>query len=664
MAYTLTEQDREIARQMARQQFDTEQRQLRTQKPKGNFFTSLMPTAGGTGGALGGAALGASIGSIVPGIGTAIGGLAGAILGGAGGSAAGKFGQNVVEGEQDLGKGVLGEALLGGITSTPLTAGFKLAKAGVQGARGLGGAAKQTLKEAGQISIPKSAKDLQERAAADILSSAPTGVAPQGVVSRIGQRFTESGSGLKAEPTAGGIGRLQEQSQFMARYTGSPRQQRIAMEKDMGNLSNQVDSILAKNPTPISGKDVKLQIQSAIEDPLKYADIDLGLPGVQRTLQSHLNKFGGTSTAKEMNDYIKQLNPIAKRAQDKIVRGVNVTDKEAAALAAKRAGDEVLTAIPEIKPLKRDMAQIFEVTPQVAKAAEKSIGLPFMAGVSFKAPVQAAKGAQSVLGGMMQGGRSAGAAAAGANGAGILGTAARQSLLGGRPGMGVQPEAAPQIDPTTGLPIEGQALPGMGGDMTSLAGAGDASSILGGGASATPGSIYSREAAAQDIQNDLQRTGGQNMDKYLKLYEFLNPEPDASANKPLSAEASKVLANANSGLKSLSQLGGMIQQGGVPMGTLLPGREMLGGLGSRIAGTSSFDTAAKNVTDVITRLRTGAALTESEEKFYKSQLPQAFDPPEVQAQKLQMFQDLFSSIANRTGSAGTDAQSALMSGGF
>ncbi len=122
----------------------------------GNFLTGLIPTAGGIGGSLGGAALGASIGSVVPGVGTAIGGLLGAVLGGAGGSALGKVGENAVEGNQNLGEGVLGEALLGGITSTPLTAGLKVAKAGVKAATGIGNtAARDLLEQAGAQSVGK-----------------------------------------------------------------------------------------------------------------------------------------------------------------------------------------------------------------------------------------------------------------------------------------------------------------------------------------------------------------------------------------------------------------------------------------------------------------------------------------------------------------------------
>lgn len=91
------------------------QAQQPQKKPDENWFTSLLPTGGSIGGGLGGAALGASIGSIIPGIGTAIGGILGGALGSAGGAAAGKFGENAMTGQQDLGNGVGDEALSAGV---------------------------------------------------------------------------------------------------------------------------------------------------------------------------------------------------------------------------------------------------------------------------------------------------------------------------------------------------------------------------------------------------------------------------------------------------------------------------------------------------------------------------------------------------------------------
>lgn len=125
-------------------------------KDNGNFFTKLIPTGGGLAGALAGGASGAALGSIVPGVGTAVGGLLGAILGGAGGSALGKVGENAAEGEKDLSKGVLNEALIGGATSIPITAGLKLARAGIKVATGIGKTgAGELVQQAGVQAMPR-----------------------------------------------------------------------------------------------------------------------------------------------------------------------------------------------------------------------------------------------------------------------------------------------------------------------------------------------------------------------------------------------------------------------------------------------------------------------------------------------------------------------------
>ncbi len=361
MAYQLTQQDRAMAQQMAGKLFSDYNQAPAQPKPQVNgltgFLANAAPVIGGTLGAVGGSFL-------APVAGTAAGGAAGAGLGAI-------VKQKLLGQDTNVGD-IASETLLGALPGAG-----KLIK-------GIAGGAKAV----------KGAEEVAQTAGA---------ATPSNIFQRAGQRLTENGSGLKAEPTVGGVGRLEQQSQFMSKYTGTPRQQRVAMEKDMGNLSSQVDDILAKNPTPIQGADVKAQVQQAISDPLKYAELDLTTPGAQRALGVHLDKFAASPDAKSLNDYVKQLNPIAIRAQGKIARGVNLTDKETAALAAKKAGDEVLTQIPEIQPLKQQMAQIFEVTPQIAKAGQKSIGVPMASGLSTKAPVQAAKGVQSKLGALLQG---------------------------------------------------------------------------------------------------------------------------------------------------------------------------------------------------------------------------------------------------------------------
>jgi hypothetical protein len=138
-----------------------------------------------------------------------------------------------------------------------------------------------------------------------------------------------------------------------------------------------------------------------------------------------------------------------------------------------------------------------------------------------------------------------------------------------------------------------------------------------------------------------------------------------SSQKPLSAEASKLVANAESGLTSLQQLSSMLQRDPSIQGkSAISGTFDPFGATSAALGTSSYETAKSNIADVITRLRTGAALTESEEAFYKKQLPQPFDPPQTVQQKLAMFNDLFQRVAG-TGRSTTDIDpSQALSGAY
>ena len=128
-----------------------QEQQQQQQAPKKNFFQDNISTAGGIGGALAGAAGGAAIGSVVPGLGTIIGGLIGSVVGGAGGSGAGQLAENAITGEQDLGKGVLQETLMGGLFSAPPIRG---AKAVFGAGKALaGGAGGQVAKQAAETAL-------------------------------------------------------------------------------------------------------------------------------------------------------------------------------------------------------------------------------------------------------------------------------------------------------------------------------------------------------------------------------------------------------------------------------------------------------------------------------------------------------------------------------
>ena len=160
----------------------------------------------------------------------------------------------------------------------------------------------------------------------------------------------------------------------------------------------------------------------------------------------------------------------------------------------------------------------------------------------------------------------------------------------------------------------------------------------------TLASVLSDPAVVQQMMfMDLQQTGGKNIGELQTIFdmgELIRAQQTAGAPEveELNATQQKEANNALSGINAIGTIRANL---GDLSKTALPGRGILGGIGARVLGTGELDTAIKEASDVITRLRTGAAINANEERFYKSQLPQAFDSPEVIEQKLGQLENLF-----------------------
>lgn len=600
-------------------------------KPKVSGIKRLaanaLPIVGGALGAIGGS-------FVAPVAGTAVGGAAGSALGTA-------LKQRLLGEKTNFGE-IATEGVLGAVPGI-----LKGARVGVQAIKGARAAKKVTDAERAAQQIAETSKSVITP-----VTSSSTETARPSLLSKLSTSRAKASSGIKTDPGVGGIERADEATQIFQRLgiTGTPTQQLRKINQTMASHGKQVDDILSKNPIQLDGTAVKAQVTKAIEDPLKYAELDLSTPGAQKALTAHLDKFAQAKTAKEVNDYVKTLNKVATKARSKLDRGGTLTDKEAAALAAKRSGDEVLSQYPEIAPLKKDMATLFERNADVTKASEKTLGVPIL-GIKSKTASQlgasANSGASKVLAAADKAASSSTAKGAKKIGGSLFnqfGTRAIASPLTAEDQsnqLETSPNSMTTSQTATQMPtnqMTNDNIPPL--NPTNNVGA------------STTGIDYESEA-----RNALAAGDYKAFDAIMSLAALAEKKATTGVNKPLSAEASKVIANANSGLTSLTQLDQMLQEDpGVLQKTAIPGRSAFGGAIGNVAGTASYDTAARNIADVITRLRTGAALTDSEEKFYKSQLPQAFDSPEVVQQKLQTFKDLFSSVANRTGSAGTDLQ--------
>jgi len=222
--------------------------------------------------------------------------------------------------------------------------------------------------------------------------------------------------------------------------------------------------------------------------------------------------------------------------------------------------------------------------------------------------------------------------------------------LAGRALTGNLPTGQPStIEPTSANGTGGYGTTGL--TDYGMAGA----SALGG----APSSIYTKEAVAQDIQNDLAATGGANMDKYITLYNFLNPEATETKSQ-YGRPSSQQYALATSGSSALQSLASQLSQDeGVLTRTAVPGQNLpiIGGLISNIAGTGEYKATAQNVLDALARARTGAAMTKQEEAFYERMLPRAGDSEQTVQSKIATLQEAFAPFLNYTGTGTTDLTS-------
>ena len=104
--------------------------------------------------------------------------------------------------------------------------------------------------------------------------------------------------------------------------------------------------------------------------------------------------------------------------------------------------------------------------------------------------------------------------------------------------------------------------------------------------------------------------------------------------KPLSAEASKVLANTDSGLAAIREMTNILTESGASVFIPNPLNQT----------RQQYFTSADNLVDIIGRMRSGGAITESEEARFKSLLPTALNSEKTWKNKLTQLQTLLENV--------------------
>lgn len=506
------------------------------------------------------------------------------------------------------------------------------------------------LAKAGKVAVGlgRGAKGAEAAAgtAAKTAAAAPKGAAPG--LYGTGQRLLEKSSGLQIGKEVGDISKLQEANELFRRHgiTGTPRQQLGKIQTTMNQLGRQVEDVLATKPVALKGTSVRTTVNAATKDPLKFADLDLTTSGAKNALKAHSAKFSKLGDAQSINKYVKKLNPVAIRAQDKLYRGITPTGAEVAALAAKRAGDEVLSSkIPEISPLKKEMAILFERNPEVTALAQKAPRQQQILGTTLPVPQGAIKGAESL------GGR----ALTALGGPSIPARITRQ--IGGQVGRRavVKPFVGGEQPPSEEADLEDVIL------QQEQFGA-PAAADFGGGLEQPEQSPYTRESLAADIQRD-PKNAAKYLDYYKNLQEVFTP-----AVPKLSMTQQKGLLQAQNAASLVDQLEGAYQELG-------GGQGRLGGGLRSVAAAAGFD----NPVDYYNQVRESTAailarafgevgtMTDADIKRAVARLPKVTDTPEVANRKLQDIKQLIGSVYQNTlqtgGSAGGNLEEALLTAG-
>lgn len=619
---------------MQPQQPTGQQPQQQSQAPQdnGNFWSHLIPTAGGIGGAAGGAALGASLGSIVPGIGTVIGGLAGGVLGGAFGGGAGKVAENSVEGNKNLLQGVGQEALLSGAFSAPP----------LRLLRGLGSVGKVAIgggKAIGSELAGQTAKQAFEK-----------GFTSPGVLSKAGATLRGEARGVGIGDKVAGQGQLLPSEQAVmnkflennVKVKGlTAAKQLSSLEKYIADRNTQLTKAIDQSNRALTTTE-KNAIAKNLGNTFKN-DIYAATPRQQALLSDLATRIGQTKDIKSLDALRKGLDQ-----QINFARNPNSAEpgmEQIFRMARKELTDAVSGRVVASKSLKSDLSNALKAQDLLLNKASGSGGfarastsgngmIPIPLRVTQSLQTLAGKGLGK-LGGKEGMGFGIGATSARLGAGNALGAAA--NTIGSSPTLDqalMQQSGQPQDNSLFSQQISqsGQSPQSLFDQQIS----GQSGQTGQQQATQDP---YPQANLLQDIQRD-----PKNADKYVAYYKSVQTALGGGSTAPkLNASQIQQANNANSALTDIRSIASMLQSDpNVILKDAVPG----GSIARGITGTTDYQAAKQNVVDVLTRLRSGAAISANEEKLYKSLLPSLGDSPQSANNKLQRLQSLLLSFAN------------------
>lgn len=634
---------------------------LPKQQKKKGFWQDQISTVGGIGGGIaGGAAGGALAGTaILPGVGTVAGGLIGALLGGAAGSAGGEAIENIQTGD-NITKNLAKEAALGGIFSVgPIRALNVAGKAGMATAKGQG--VNQAIETAATQKPIRNMLGKGFGAASDDM--AIRGIKPsKSQLNRFKKNTGEDmASVLKRNNLVGRevdevntlIGGLDDK--FGQIVAGTPD---IPKANVMQAITQQVDLLKSAGPTDLAkaGDDLLAEAQEVLA---KYGDT-VPASAVQQLKRQYDSLVNFTN---------RQSNPARTSVNERVGNALRETLRTSAdnaglsdaGMSLKQIGQES-SKLKAIRDLMEEQANLGRGTNPLGLGtlmAGTAGGVG--GGVGGALGMAAASRAINSAPAMRLGAKAAGNAAErlsspsrGNTVGGVIGRQAGQGAFFGGLNQATTPGPDPQVE------AERSALEAaLRGEAVELSGSELTGAMEQPQAPMNPFGVSQEEVAAQMVLA-LQAGDTKGFGNLKDIYEMIGEYNEASASagtgsgKPETVEGQKAYNNAMAGMKAISDIEAILaEDSSMPWKAALPG----GALTDSLLGASKYETALRSAMDSMARLRTGAAMTETEVKNFRAMLPKAGDSPDTVQYKLNNFREYFNEVLNQP--AGGTAPSSL-----
>lgn len=598
--------------------------QMTQQQQKKPWWTSLISELGGAGGAAGGAAIGTAI---APGVGTLIGGGLGALIGGTGG--------RLTENKIRDNKFNVGSALGEGATDAAFS-GFSALNSARKGIK----AVKALSSVTGGLDNPQA------------LLQAPQ---KTGLIQSVGQSLKAgaSGYGIGAgtaanQLDAAGSDAVGQTLKTLKIPATAPETQARMLGQHLDNMGNVLTAQYAKANVPV----VQTEINHLGANILGQVANTAGLSkGAENFTLEQAQKL---SQAKDVSQVWQFTKDLARNATN---FGANpdakLVDKEAAArIILDQTRGFLNGKVPGVAAT-NDLYHQAKTAESFILNAAKDKGGGLIQRLASSTPV---KTAEAKTGALLEGvGKySAGTGGPASQLTGQLRVQAPGNLLGAMSGMQQsqsQSATNPQDLLGSGQQQTGQDATGSLLDQTN--GNGDVTSQLLGQPQQPAQSGPSLSSLQQAIQQDMQTTGGKNIDHLMQLGQLYgivdssgNPaQRGSSGPSNLGKISAQQYGLAQSGVQSLQQLSQLIQQDPMVLernATPGQGLPLIGSLVSNSAGASNYHSLADNILSSLIHLQTGATATKEEITSAHGQLPQPGDPPEVQQRKLQTLLSNFS----------------------